>query len=161
MTRIFAPLLASTLVLAAGACGGSGTGAGSPRPAAYKDMNHEQREQFMKDVVLPKAKEVFAAFDPQFKKMDCKTCHGDGAGDGTFKMPNPKIHVLPGSKEAFMAWVAKEPDMGRWGKFMGEQVEPMMAQLLQMSVFDPETKTGEFSCMGCHVIEGVTPPPSH
>lgn len=161
MTHTLASTIAPVLAvgLALGACGGSSTPAESPRPAAYKDMNHKQRAKFMEEVVLPKAKEIFVAFDPQFKDMDCKTCHGDGVTDGTFKMPNPKIRPLPNSEEAFMAWVGKEPDMGRWGQFMGGKVEPLMAQLLQMTVFDPKTKQGEFSCMACHTLVTGEPPP--
>ena len=149
------------LVAALAACGGSSSATESPRPAAYKDMNHKQRAQFMKEVVLPKSREIFVAFDAKFKDMDCKTCHGDGVTDGTFKMPNPKIRPLPNSEAAFGALVAKEPDLARWGKFMGEKVEPLMAQLLQEQVFDPQAKTGEFSCVACHTLVNAdgTPAP--
>ena len=54
----------------------------------------------MKQYVLPKAKELFAAFDPKFGEVTCKTCHGDGVDNHTFKMPNPKIKPLPGTEEA-------------------------------------------------------------
>ena len=86
------------------------------------------------------------AFDPKFETMTCKTCHGDGAENGSWEMPNPKIKALPGSEEAFMASVQKEPAEGKWGGFMATQLEPAMGKLLGVQVFDPKTKTGEFSC---------------
>ena len=54
-------------------------------------MNLDQRTEFMKREVLPKSKAIFVAFDEKkYKDMDCATCHGDGAADGSFEMPNPK-----------------------------------------------------------------------
>jgi hypothetical protein len=130
-------------------------------------MNLEQRQTYMKEVVLPKARDIFIAFDAKkYEKMDCVTCHGDGVADGSFDMPNPKIKPLPNSEEAFMAWVAKEPEAGRYAQFMSEKVEPLMGELLQKVVFDPKTKTGELSCMSCHQLidpsgKIVAPPEGH
>lgn len=115
-------------------------------------MDGKQREQFMKDVVLPKSKELFVAFDAKFADMNCKTCHGDGAEDGSFEMPNPKIKPLPNSEEGFMAWIAKEPDEGRWAGFMAQKLEPAVAEMLGEKPFDPKTKTGEFGCANCHEL---------
>src|SRR3954470_3579809 len=113
-------------------------------------MNREQRIYFMEHEVLPQMKTVFVAFDPKFSNMNCKTCHGDGAHAGTFKMPNPQLKELPGTEESFMAWVAKDANAARYAKFMGEQVTPKMAELLHMQAFNPETKSGDFSCGACH-----------
>jgi hypothetical protein len=119
----------------------------------YKDLDKKQRGQLMKQYVLPKAKELFAAFDPKFGEVTCKTCHGDGVKDHTFKMPNPKIKPLPGTEEAFMAWVKQNPDEGKWAGFMAQQLTPAMGQILGMKPFDPKTKTGEFSCGACHTMK--------
>jgi hypothetical protein len=143
------------------ACGGGGGGGKppvkqpepEPAPSAFKDMNEEQRADFMKTVVLPQMKELFVAFDPKFDAMDCKTCHGDGVAAGTFEMPNPKLPVLPGTEEAFGEYV-KDPEHARWSQFMIGQVKPKMAELLQVDEFDPATGTGEFSCANCHTLEG-------
>jgi hypothetical protein len=140
-------------------CGSTPKSAAPPKDMVWKDMDPDQRAAYMKDVVLPKAKEIFVAFDPKYQTMDCKTCHGDGATDHTFKMPNPKIRVLPNTEEAFMAWVGKDPDAARFTEFMAKKVEPLMGELLHEPVFDPKTKTGEFSCKDCHVLAAEVGPP--
>jgi hypothetical protein len=143
------------LVAALAACGGSKSTAKAPpqaAPTAYKDMNLDQRKDFMAKVVLPEMKMTFAAFEPKFADMDCKTCHGDGADDGSFEMPNAKLPVLPNTPEKYMEY-AKDPEHARWSKFMSEEVEPKMAKLLEMTPFDPATKTGDFACMNCHTLE--------
>jgi hypothetical protein len=138
------------------ACGSSSTTPQTPATPAkavtWKDMDATQREQFMKDVVMPRAKAAFVAFDPKYASMDCKTCHGDGATDGTFEMPNPKIKPLPNTPEAFMEWVSKDAEAARYADFMSAKLEPLMGELLQLKPFDPQTKTGEFSCENCHEL---------
>lgn len=153
--------LAALLLAAVAACGSKSSSTTPPPsgPVAWKDMNADQRHEYMKSTVLPAMKETFVAFDAEdFGSMDCKTCHGPGADDGSFEMPNPAIKALPSNKEAFMAWIAKDADAARMTQFMGEKVEPMMIELLQMTPFDPETKTGEFGCMNCHTLEGAAAP---
>ncbi|MBK9036581.1 MAG: hypothetical protein IPL61_35915 [Myxococcales bacterium] len=152
-------LFAAPLAVIA-ACGGSShPAAPAPSaPVAWRDMDADQRHEFMEDVVMPKAKEVFMAFDAEaYKDMDCGTCHGPGADDRSFEMPNPDIKALPSSKEAYMAWIGQDAEAARMTKFMGEQVEPMMIELLQMTPFEPETGKGEFGCMNCHTLEGGAP----
>ena len=87
----------TSMLLLLAACGSSSTPVAAPAaPVAWKDMNAEQRGIYMKDVVLPKSKEIFVAFDAtRYANMDCKTCHGDGVDDGSFEMPNPKIKSKP------------------------------------------------------------------
>jgi len=131
--------------------------AAPPESMAFKDMNHEQRLAFMKETVLPAMKTSFQEFDPKkFAEFNCKTCHGAGAQDGSFKMPNPALPVLP-SMDKFMAF-AKDPKHEPWVKFMAEKVKPQMAKLLQKPEFDPQTNTGEFGCTACHNMEGAAPP---
>ena len=118
-------------------------------------MNADQRLEFMKTTVLPAAKAKFQAFDgAKYAKFDCATCHGKGAEDGSFEMPNPQIKALPATEEAYMAWVAKDADAARYTKFMSEELVPMMAQLLGEKPFDPQTHTGTFSCPACHKMAG-------
>ncbi|MBV8758137.1 MAG: hypothetical protein JO257_12700 [Deltaproteobacteria bacterium] len=118
----------------------------------YKDLDKKGRAELMKKFVLPKAKELFAAFDPTFPEVTCKTCHGDGVADHSFKMPNPKIKQLPGTEKGFVIWVHQHPEEAKWAGFMGEKLEPAMGQLMGMTVFNPKTGQGELSCNTCHVL---------
>jgi hypothetical protein len=137
------------------ACGGE-TSEPEAEPTAYADMSFQQRDAFMRDVVLPKMTETFVAFDAKFTGMECKTCHGNGAADGSYTMPSPQIAALPGSEEAFVEYV-KDPEHARWSQFMLDQVWPQMATLLQVTKFDPATNPTGFSCSNCHthMMEGA------
>ena len=111
-------------------------------------MNADQRFEFMKTNVLPAAKAKFQAFDAKkYAEFDCSTCHGDGAEDGSYEMPNPKIKPLPATEEAYMAWIAKDADAASYTKFMSGEIVPMMADLLGEKAFDPKTHTSTFSCL--------------
>ena len=140
------------LAISCGASGGPAA-APAPMPEAFKDMNLEQRTEFMKTVVMPRTRELFTNFDPKFKDMDCKTCHGDGVDDGSFELPNPKIKALPGTPEAFIAWVSVDAAAARWATFMSEQLVPAMGEMLKVTPFDPTTETGDFSCGNCHTLD--------
>lgn len=146
--------IAACLFIAA--CGGEQDSkpAAASEPTAYEDMNFNQRHAFMTDVVLPQMTEIFVAFDAKFEGMDCSTCHGDGATDGSFAMPSPQLPLLPDTEEAFGEYM-KDPEHARWSLFMLEQVWPQMASLLQVPKFDPATNTAGFSCDNCHMLEGV------
>lgn len=123
--------------------------AAAPMPEAFHDMNRDQRMMFMKETVLPKMQAQFQAFDAKkYAEFSCATCHGSGAKDSTFKMPNPELPKLPSTPEGFKALGEKNPAMM---KFMGEQVKPTMQQLLHEEPFDPATGKG-FGCMECHTM---------
>ena len=115
--------------------------------ASWKDMNKDQRKQYMKTVVYPKMKEDFIGFDAKrYSEMTCVTCHGDGAKDGSFKMPNPKLPKLPGDEAGFKVLMEKKPEAT---KFMGSKVVPDMASMLGEPPFNPKTHEG-FGCFRCH-----------
>jgi hypothetical protein len=157
-------LLFRSLSLAAtgffiGACGGSkppaesapGTSA-EPAPAdgsgtPWAGMNKEQRASFMLQVVQPKMKGLFQQFDAEhFSKFNCATCHGDGAKNKSFAMPDANLPKLPGTMDGFEQLKAQKPEMV---KFMAEVVVPEMAKLLNEAAFDPATGKG-FGCGECH-----------
>ena len=120
--------------------------AGSNKP--WKDMSHAERATYMGQVVLPKMKGEFTSWDPKYASMNCATCHGDGARDGTFKMPNPQLPMLPASPDGFKKLGDAKPDAM---KFMGGKVVPDMAALVQEQPFDMQTHQG-FGCAECHVM---------
>jgi len=114
----------------------------------WDKMTKVQRKQYMKEVVLPAAKKMFAGFDPKkYSKVTCATCHGaDGTGNGKFTMPNPELPKLPKSPEGFKELAEKKPAMM---KFMGETVKPQVAALLGLEQWTPQNPKG-FGCIGCH-----------
>jgi hypothetical protein len=130
-----------------------------PEGMPFKDMNKEQRGAFMEHVVLPTMKPIFQSFDAdKFSEVNCRTCHGKGAENHTFKMPDAEIARLP-QPENFAAF-AQDPEHAPWVQFMAEKVKPTMAKLLGMTEFDPATHTGEFGCYACHMKEGEESVPS-
>ena len=126
-----------------------------PKPTgavAWSTWTHDQKLAYMKQTVMPAARELFAEWMPvRFAKMDCETCHGAGARDGTYKMPNPDLPKLVGGKGGFGEMIAKEHDTV---KFMQATLAPKLADLLGYQRFDMASHTG-FSCYQCHVEIGT------
>jgi hypothetical protein len=118
-----------------------------PGPGDWEKWSHEQKLAWMKAGVMPKMKQVFQDYDgTKYADMKCNLCHGSGAQDGSFKMPNPDLPKLPGSMAGFKPFAAKHKKMV---EFMGKQVVPTMASLLGEPPHDMKTNTG-FGCMECH-----------
>jgi hypothetical protein len=113
-------------------------------------MTTDQKKEVMKTVVYPAMKSAFQEFDSKrFADMTCMTCHGPGAKEGKFKMPNPKLPVLD-PKDGFKKHQKKAEIL----KFMMEKVAPEMAKLLDVPPFDPATNQG-FGCFNCHTMAGT------
>jgi len=119
-----------------------------PPEVAWKDMSHEQKAKFMAAVVVPKFKPMFQNFAPNvFHEFNCATCHGAGAKDHSFKMPNPDIFVLPEAPADFQKLAQDKPD---WMKFMPD-VEHAMASTLGEKPYDPAAPDpSQFACYNCH-----------
>lgn len=151
--------LPSLLMLAwLAACGGkpaSSTAETTPtKPEAtetlpdvpFDQLNHEQKVAFMKQKVMPEMKPIFVNHNAtKFAKFDCETCHGKGAEQGKFDMPNPslpKLNFKDTSKydKGDLEWMAKE-------------VKPAMAKLVQMPEYTEQNPKG-FGCLACHTTEG-------
>jgi cytochrome c553 len=155
--------LAFLSVALAGAGAALAADAGAPAaPAAaapakkidWENMKLEERKKYMKSTVLPEMKKKFQAFDAKtYKKFNCATCHGDGATDGKFKMPNPKLPKLPTDQAGFMALQQKKPEAV---KFMGTVVKPTVAGLLGLPEWSPQNPKG-FGCYECHTKEAAKP----
>ena len=153
--------LAFSFVLALAACGskqptptgptgGSGEGSASAAPVAFDDLDHAGKIKLMKEHVVPEMGAEMTAFDPKrWPKVECKTCHGKSAEDGTFKMPNPDLPKLDG------AWFGPNPpaDKKEILEFMEQKMKPHMAQILGQKEFDPQhPEAGGFGCLECHTM---------
>lgn len=137
------------------------TSAADPAPAAmpadgkkvdWENLSFAERKKLMKSAVLPELKKAFQAFDPKkYKTFTCATCHGDGATDGKFKMPNAKLPKLPPptDRAAFLALQQKKPEVV---KFMGTVVTPKIVGLLGLTEWSPQNPKG-FGCYGCHTAD--------
>lgn len=138
------------------ACGGappstSNAGQASASSAGttliFDDMNDQQRKNFMKAVVLPTMKQEFEKYDANaYADMNCATCHGASAKDGSFGMPNPNLPKLPSDAAGFDELMKQKP---RAVKFMSDVVVPAMAKMLSEPAYDPKTQEG-FGCFECH-----------
>ena len=143
----------------AGGAGNVAPGAGAPGPVApgnvparanvdWAKMSRPERKEYMKNVVLPKAQEMFTSFDPkQFKHVTCGTCHGDDYARGTYKMPNADLPLLPASARGFKELRDRSPEIVT---FMSTRVKPTMAALLGLPEYSPATPEG-FACFNCHM----------
>jgi len=128
------------------AANGNGNVAAPPE-VGWAEMNKDQRIDYMKSVVLPRMKVAFTSFNPdRYSKMNCVTCHGDSAADGSFKMPNPRLPKLPTAPEGFKQLAEEKPAVMQ---FMKNEVKPKMATMLGVPEWNPDTKSG-FGCMECH-----------
>jgi hypothetical protein len=119
----------------------------------WEKMNESQRKKYMKATVLPEMKKLFVGFDKKYKSMTCLTCHGQKAVENKFKMPTAELPKLPAptDRPGFMALQSKKPDAV---KFMGTQVKPAIAALLNQDEWTPTNPKG-FGCYGCHTQEGA------
>lgn len=146
-----APTAAST----ASAAPAASTSAAAGPPAAPKDgewatWSHDQKMAYMKSAVMPKMGGLFHDFDgKRYAETKCTLCHGSGAKDGSFKMPNPELPKLDLSPAGIKAMHEKKAAIA---EFMGKQVVPAMAELLGEPPFDMQTHKG-FGCTGCHTMK--------
>jgi hypothetical protein len=121
--------------------------AGPPGPGDWDTWSHDQKREYMKTTVMPKMGGLFHDFDAKkYADPKCVLCHGSGAKDGSFKMPNSELPKLDLTPAGMKAMHAKHTAIV---EFMGKQVMPQMAQLLGEQPFDMKTMKG-FGCLGCH-----------
>lgn len=120
----------------------SGAEADTPKELAWKEMNREQRLEFMGVTVMPVMDKLFKAYDAEgFAEFKCQTCHGPDMEAVDYKMPNG-LFSLPAANPVESA---KEYDAPMTA-FMLDELTPKMAELLQLG-------PTEFGCFSCHEKE--------
>jgi hypothetical protein len=126
-----------------------------PRFGEWANWSHEKKLEYMRATVEVTEKALFTRYDPlRYANFTCKTCHGSGALNGTFRMPNPELPKWPGGPDAFKKLLERDP---RMLKFMQQVIVPVTARLIGVQEFDFATHSG-FSCFQCHVRS--EPPPT-
>ncbi len=115
---------------------------------AWPDKSPEQRGAYMGLVVLPAVTELWQQSPNAEQEVTCATCHGPGAAEGDFAMPNAALTPLDPAND-FEA----HQDSAAFLEFMMTQLTPEMTELLDAEPFDFETNEG-FSCFACHTPAG-------
>lgn len=160
LKHLRATFIGSALVAAlAAACGGTQAPAetaaseeAAPAEAApaeeaamdvhFDELSPPEKMQHMKKVVFPAMAKVFQEADAEkFAEFSCKNCHGPGASQGNFEMPNDSLPKLDQEE------MAEHPEITA---FMKERVVPEMAKLLGEEPYNMETHEG-FGCYDCHM----------
>jgi len=132
---------------AASASAAPAASGGPPGPGDWDKWSKDQKMEYMKTAVMPKMGGEFHDFDAKkYAEPKCALCHGSGAKDGNFKMPNPDLPKLDATPAGFKTLSAKKPQIF---DFMMKHVEPDVAQLIGEQPFDMKTQQG-FGCFDCH-----------
>ena len=126
--------------------GGEGNAVVTLPDAPFESLDHEQREEFMKQKVVPQMKPLFQKHDAEdFAEFGCETCHGAQAKDDHFDMPNPQLPKLNLS------------DLGNFKKsdveWMQKEIAPTMSKILNLPMASTENPKG-FGCPSCHPVQG-------
>jgi hypothetical protein len=113
--------------------------ADTPAEPSWKEMNREQRLEFMGLTVMPSMDKLFKEYDAEgFAEFKCQTCHGQDMEAVDYKLPNG-LFSLPAANPVE---AAKEYDAAVTS-FMVDKITPKMAELLQLG-------PTEFGCFSCH-----------
>ncbi|HET8932760.1 MAG TPA: hypothetical protein VFN67_04935 [Polyangiales bacterium] len=106
-------------------------------PGAWQALDFDARRLFMRDVVMPAMRPLFVEVDEErFGSFSCISCHGQGAGDGSFAMPSSDLPALGGPPPDM-----PDAEQQRVIDFMRNTVKPKMAELLGEA---------ELRCSTCH-----------
>jgi hypothetical protein len=112
----------------------------------WDQLSKGDKTTYMIEVVEPQMRKEFQRHFPErFADFGCPTCHGAGADDGTYAMPNPN---LPHLRQAgfYREHRKASPQIT---KFMWNDVDKSMAEMLGKTA----GHAGEFDCRSCHIID--------
>ena len=150
-------VVAPTPDVGSAAAADTGSAASKPAPPTpaedtFIEKSKTEKLDFMKTKVMPAMAKAFKAQDAsRFAKFSCKTCHGKGASDESYKMPNPDLPKL--DFEAIHAHKL-EPRVAAMAEFMEKTVEPNMVAILGLTKFQPDhPELGGFGCLACHQMK--------
>lgn len=108
----------------------------------------DERRAHMARHVVSVMSELFAGYDAErFPDVSCETCHGSGAAERSFAMPNPDLLALYPTGSIGQYRMVSEYPLGV--RFMFSEVVPAMRTMLGASEYDAATGEG-FSCFACH-----------
>lgn len=120
----------------------------APAAATWADLDRAGKVRFMKERVLPAARQLFATYDPErYAAIDCTLCHGDRALEGDYRMPNPDLLPLAfGPDSGYSELKKRRPEIIA---FMKQRLMPRMVELLGETPWSPDNPGG-FGCWSCH-----------
>ena len=135
-------------VFAVPGCYASAPAVTPPQSISWDQLDLDARRAAMHRDVLPLAQRLFREFDAErYASVTCATCHGPGAANGSFEMPNPRILALhPSGSPEQRVMVEAHPQMVR---FMFNHLLPEVRDVMGAAPYDTETGEG-FSCYSCH-----------
>ncbi|MEE2828517.1 MAG: hypothetical protein VX498_04975 [Myxococcota bacterium] len=114
------------------------------QPGPWEDLDFGQRLEFMTELVEPRMKELFVAFDDEeYAYFGCETCHGDDADDVDYEMPNGGTAL---DVDDFPLQQSPDERLRAYAVFMNDEVKPIMAEMLELL---PHPQ-GPFGCFECH-----------
>lgn len=120
----------------------------APAATAWADMTLDQKKAIMKEKVVPAVAAIWKEGPEPDEEVNCVTCHGKGALEGKFDMPNPGLPSLNPANQ-----FAAHQDDAEWLEFMGTKVVPTVANAIGVDPYDPATQSG-FGCFNCHKMAG-------
>jgi hypothetical protein len=121
------------------------TSAATQEKKAWETMTVEEKGHVMKTVVMPKARELFSAFNPEkYADVKCSLCHGPNPKEVNFKMPGPSLPKFE------MSMFEDDP---KEAKFMAEKILPFIAEALGKKPYNPADGSGDAKCTLCHGLE--------
>jgi len=113
----------------------------------WAEMNIDQRKTHMKNVVLPRAAELFRTWQPKrFDRVSCNLCHDLEAKPENFHMPTSHLPRLSGD------WTLG-PERDKYPettKLKLDRLVPLMSEALGKKPFSIITRRG-FGCYSCHL----------
>jgi len=142
------PHLVTLVFVLAGLVGCKLGKVGTPDGASktWAQMDHAERVDHMAKTVEPRLAAKFREWDAErYADFDCATCHGEGANDGTYAMPNPDLPHLE-EKGLFKKHRKEQPEAV---KFMWKVVEAEVADAMGLT-YGPK---GDIACWTCHVVD--------